>query len=107
MQHSFLHLNLLCAWFGVLLGFLSGLVFGLFFHRENWLGGYTSFQRRMYRLAHISFFGLAIVNFMFYLTAQDSSFQNFSLPFAQHSLTPILQHSIPIASTAFIIGAAS
>ena len=65
------HINLLCAWVGILLGFLSGLVFGLFFHRENWLGGYGSFKRRMYRLAHISFFGLAVVNFMFFFTAQS------------------------------------
>src|SRR5882672_5817718 len=96
MDRSPFHLNLLCAWIGILLGFLSGLIFGLFFHREQWMGGYGSFQRRMYRLGHISFFGLAIVNFMFYLTAQDPSFA-----------APMFQHSIPIASAAFIIGAAS
>src|SRR5206468_12363049 len=53
-------LNLLAAWSGILLGFISGLVFGLFFHREGWLGGYSSFKRRLYRLGHISFFGLAV-----------------------------------------------
>ena len=52
------------------MGFLSGLAMGLFFHRENWLGGYTSFRRRLYRLGHISFFGLGAVNLMFYLTAR-------------------------------------
>src|SRR6266705_2096297 len=69
MQTS--QLNLLAAWSGILLGFVSGLVFGLFFHREGWLGGYSSFKRRLYRLGHISFFGLAVVNFMFYFTAQQ------------------------------------
>jgi len=68
--------NLFAAWTGILLGFLSGLVFVLFFHRENWLGGYGSFRRRLYRLGHISFFGLAVVNFMFYLTARTWSAEN-------------------------------
>jgi predicted MFS family arabinose efflux permease len=44
---------------------------GTQFHREQWLGGYASHKRRLYRLAHISFFGLALVNLMFYFTARD------------------------------------
>lgn len=63
-------INLLAAWVGMLLGFLSGTALGLFFHREDWLGGYGSFKRRLYRLAHISFFGLGAVNFFFYFTAR-------------------------------------
>ena len=62
--------NLVFAWAWVLAGFLSGLVMGLFFNREDWLGGYTSLKRRLYRLAHISFFGLGAVNLMYYFTAQ-------------------------------------
>jgi hypothetical protein len=62
--------NLVFSWLWILFGFLSGLAMGLFFHRENWLGGYTSFRRRLYRLGHISFFGLGAVNLMFYLTAR-------------------------------------
>jgi len=65
-----MQINLLAAWVGILLGFLSGLALGLGFHRENWLGGYGSFTRRLYRLAHISLFGLGAVNFFFYLTAR-------------------------------------
>jgi hypothetical protein len=64
-----MQINLLAAWIGMLLGFLSGLALGLCFHREDWLGGYGSFTRRLYRLAHISFFGLGAVNFFFYFTA--------------------------------------
>jgi len=74
----------------MVLGFLSGLVMGLNFHRENWLGGYGSFKRRLYRLGHISFFGLAAANLMFYFTAR------FLL-----APTPTVQ----IASWAFSIGA--
>ena len=63
-----MQINLLAAWVGVPLGFLSGMALGLFFHREHWLGGYGSFKRRLYRLAHISFFGLGAVNFFFYFS---------------------------------------
>ena len=65
--------NLLIAWLWILLGFASGMVLGLFFHRENWLGGYASFKRRMYRLAHISCFGLGAVNLLFCLTVRAFS----------------------------------
>ena len=82
--------NLVLAWLWILLGFVTGMVLGLFFHGENWLGGYGSFKRRMYRLAHISFFGLGAVNLMFGLTVK-----NFSLP------DPLAG----FASWAFIIGA--
>lgn len=66
-----IELNLAAAWIGILLGFVSGLLLGLFFHREDWLGGYGSFKRRLYRLAHISFFGLGAVNLLFYFTVRD------------------------------------
>jgi hypothetical protein len=62
------HTNLLVGWIWLCLGFVSGLILGLGFHRENWLGGYGSLRRRLYRLAHISFFGLGAVNVVFYLT---------------------------------------
>lgn len=64
------NLNLFLAWLWILLGFGTGMVLGLFFHGEHWLGGYASFKRRMYRLAHISFFGLGAANLLFWLTLQ-------------------------------------
>lgn len=64
------NLNLLVAWIWVGLGFLSGLALGLGFNREQWLGGYASWKRRLYRLGHISFFGLGMVNLMFYFTVR-------------------------------------
>jgi hypothetical protein len=84
-----MQINLLAAWVGMLLGFLSGLALGLFFHREDWLGGYGSFTRRLYRLAHISFFGLGAVNFFFYFTAR-------AMPAST---------VLAVASSAFIAGA--
>ena len=65
--------NLILAWLWILLGFTSGMVLGMFFHGENWLGGYGSFRRRMYRLGHISFFGLGAVNLLFWLTMKTIS----------------------------------
>ena len=62
------HLNLIAAWLWILLGFLSGFGLGLGFHRESWLGGYSSFKRRLYRLGHISLFALGAVNLFFYIT---------------------------------------
>lgn len=65
-------INLVSAWIGMVLGIASGFGLGLKFHEENWLGGYTSLKRRLYRLGHISFFGLAMVNIIFYLTVRHS-----------------------------------
>lgn len=85
-----LRINLLLAWVWICLGFLSGLGLGLFFQRENWLGGYSSLKRRLYRLCHISFFGLGVLNLCFFLTAQAFGLTG----------TGLL-----IASWAFIVGA--
>jgi hypothetical protein len=65
-----LTVNIYAAWIGILLGCLIGAVEGLFFHKEDWLGGYTSWERRILRLGHISFFGLGLINLAFVLTAQ-------------------------------------
>jgi hypothetical protein len=66
-------LNLVLGWLWLWLAFLSGLVMGCFFHREDWLGGYASFKRRLYRLAHISFFGLGIINLCFWFTVRGTA----------------------------------
>ncbi len=60
--------NLAAGWIGMVLGFLAGALPGLFFWREEWLGGYGSWKRRMLRLGHISFFGLGLINIQFALT---------------------------------------
>jgi hypothetical protein len=61
-------LNTLAAWVGILLGMLSGIHAGLFFQREDWLGGYGSWPRRMLRLGHIAFFGIGLLNLGYTLT---------------------------------------
>jgi hypothetical protein len=64
-------INLVAAWIGILMGFVAGAIPGLFFDRENWLGGYGSWRRRMIRLAHISFFGLGFINLGYVLTLRS------------------------------------
>ena len=63
-------LNLALGWSWIVLGTILGLILGSFFHREGFLGGYGSFGRRLYRLAHVAFFGLAILNLLFFFTAR-------------------------------------
>lgn len=60
--------SLLVGWGSILVGFLAGAVSGLAFWREDWLGGYGSWRRRLVRLAHISFFGLGLINIAFALS---------------------------------------
>jgi hypothetical protein len=68
-------LNILSGWIGICLGVFTGALFGPLFHKEDWLEGYSSWPRRMLRLGHISFFGLAFLNFMFALTAKEEALQ--------------------------------
>jgi hypothetical protein len=63
-------INLYVAWICLLLGLLTGVISGLFFHDESWLGGYATWPRRLTRLGHISLFGLGFINLAFYLTVQ-------------------------------------
>lgn len=85
-----MNLNLILGWLWILMGFVSGMVLGMFFHRESWLGGYGSLKRRMYRLGHISFFGLGALNLLFWLTMQRTSMPAFP---------------VSLAANAFVIGA--
>lgn len=82
--------NLLAGWIGMLGGVASGALIGLFFHKEQWLGGYDSFRRRLTRLGHISFFGLGFLNLLFALSLQ---------------VVPLSQPHAQVASLGFILGA--
>ena len=57
--------HLWTAWLGIALGLGTGALQGLYFHREDWLEGYASWPRRLMRLGHVSFFGLAFLNLAF------------------------------------------
>ena len=66
--------NHFAAWAGILLGSFTGAVQGLCFHREDWLGGYASWPRRMLRLGHISFFGIGFINLAFAISVPALGF---------------------------------
>jgi hypothetical protein len=64
-EGSVVVLHLAIAWGAILVGLLAGTVIGLFFHREDWLGGYNSWRRRMVRLGHVAFLGTGMLNLAF------------------------------------------
>jgi hypothetical protein len=80
-------INLTAAWIGFALGGVSGAITGLFFHNMDWLGGYTSWPRRLIRLGHISFFGIGFLNLGLGLTART------------------LNLEVPVASMLMAVGA--
>jgi len=69
-MNSITRTMLVTGWSGMLGGVVSGAALGLFFHREDWMGGYGSFRRRRARLGHISFFGLGFLNLLLAFTNQ-------------------------------------
>jgi hypothetical protein len=58
-------LNFAAGWWLVLAAFASGAVIGLGFHREEFLGGYGSFRRRLVRLGHIAMAALGMLNIVY------------------------------------------
>ena len=65
-------LNWYFGWGMILTAFVTGAVLGLFFCREDFLGGYVSFRRRMLRLGHISLAALGMINILYSLSPMAS-----------------------------------
>ncbi len=53
------------GWGLLLAAFVSGAGVGMFFHRDDFLGGYGSFRRRLFRLGHIAMAELGLINLLF------------------------------------------
>jgi hypothetical protein len=68
MNTPFHPLNWQVGWVLVLAAFVTGAAMGLFFHREDFLGGYGSFRRRLLRLGHIACAALGMLNVLFALS---------------------------------------
>ena len=60
-------INWMAGWACVLAAFVTGAMIGLGFHRDDFLGGYTSLRRRMLRLGHIALAALGMMNVLFAL----------------------------------------
>ena len=63
-------------------------ILGIFFYREDFLGGYASFRRRILRLGHIALAALGMINILYSLSPM--------------ALEPSLRTQV--ASLGFIIG---
>lgn len=63
--HSY---NFSAGWWLILTAFATGAVLGMGFHREDFLGGYSSFRRRLARLGHISLAALGGLNVLYGLS---------------------------------------
>ena len=63
--------NAIFGWISILASLVMGLVMGVKFQREEWLGGYGSFPRRMVRLAHIAFAAIGMLNVLYAQAAPD------------------------------------
>jgi len=84
-----LQVNLSLGWIWITIGFISGMVAGMFFYDADWLGGYATWRRRMVRLGHISFLGTGLLNLAFVFTVAQGD-----------------DHSPPrLASWLFVVGA--
>jgi ethanolamine transporter EutH len=57
--------NEIFGWSSVGAALLLGIFMGLKFQREDWLGGYSAFPRRMVRLAHVALAALGMLNILF------------------------------------------
>src|SRR5262249_55873160 len=68
-------LNWYVGWGLILSAFGTGAILGLFFHQEDFLGGYVSFRRRIVRLGHIALAALGMMNVLFALSPWPASGQ--------------------------------
>ena len=57
--------NELVGWISVMASLAMGIYMGAKFQREDWMGGYGSFPRRMVRLAHVALAAIGMLNIQF------------------------------------------
>lgn len=57
--------NWYAGWTLILAAFVAGAIIGLFFHREDFWGGYATFRRRIVRLGHIALAALGMMNLIY------------------------------------------
>jgi hypothetical protein len=63
-------MNAAFGWIWITAGLVSGMVLGLGFARENFLGGYGSWKRRLLRLGHIAQVMLGVMNVLFEMSRE-------------------------------------
>ena len=120
MEKSIIAVNLLTGWLALFAALVSGAVAGMFFHSDEWMGGYGSYRRRLARLGHIAFAGMGFLNLIFvastaYLSMTNARLMVASLSFVIAAVTmPMccflaawrkpLRHLFPIPVLATLMG---
>ena len=64
--------NIAAGWFGMVVGTVLGMWYGMYAESREWAGGYGSFRRQTLRLAHIAAFALGIINVLYGLCGTGS-----------------------------------
>jgi hypothetical protein len=95
MTHS---LNFVAGWWLILLAFVTGALIGLGFHREEFLGGYDSFRRRLVRLGHIALAALGGLNVLYGLSPVPAG----STPIAAAPAPLLLAGAIAMPAVCFL-----
>ena len=93
------HIALVTGWLALLGGVVSGSIIGMRFHRDEWLGGYASFRRRLMRLGHIAFFGLGFVNLMFAFSVRAAPLP---VPVGEFAAAALALGAITMPATCFL-----
>jgi hypothetical protein len=95
MTHA---LNWYAGWWMLLGSFAIGAVVGLGFWRDTFMGGYTSWPRRMVRLGHIALAALGILNMVYGLAGRpvDGTWQ------AQAAGLALVIGSVAMPATCFL-----
>ena len=65
-------LNWYFGWGLILSAFVTGALLGLFFHRDDFWGGYSSYRRRIVRLGHIAQAALGMMNVLYGLSPRPA-----------------------------------
>jgi len=81
-------LNWYAGWSLLMAAVLTGALLGLGFHRDDFLGGYDSWRRRLFRLGHIALAAIGMLNILLGLSPiPKNSLASYSL-FATGILMP-------------------
>jgi hypothetical protein len=93
-------LNWYVGWALILCAFVTGGTLGLFFDRDEFLGGYASFRRRLIRLGHIALAALGMLNVLYGLSPWPAE----SLPEASTASLCFVTGGVTMPAVCFLTG---
>jgi len=92
--------NWVFGWGMILCAFVTGAGLGMFFHREQFLGGYDSFRRRIVRLGHISLAAIGMLNVLYGLMPQTGG----PMPLHRMAAGGLILGGITMPTVCFLTG---